>query len=108
MRVDTSKKIDRFITADNLETDGDKGFKYIKDDNGNLWVYIDDEFENHSKNVALGMSYNEDLNSFIRPQPYKSWIFDEESGSWSSPIDYPSDDAIYSWNEEILNWEEVI
>lgn len=108
MRVDTSKKVDKFITSDILESDGDKGFKYIKDNNSDLWVYIDDNFENHSNNVAIGMVLNDKLNAFTRPQPFPSWTFDEKSGSWNSPVENPNDGKTYSWNEENLRWEEVV
>ena len=67
---------------------------------------------NIRKNYAgIGYSYDLDLDAFIPPKPFNSWILDEEVCQWQSPVAYPSDVAegsFYVWNEDILNWEEVI
>ena len=61
------------------------------------------------KNFAgLGYKYDSTRDAFVPPQPFESWILNEETCLWDSPILYPSDDKIYNWNEDILNWEELI
>jgi len=64
------------------------------------------------KNYAgIGYSYSETLDAFIPPQPYPSWILDEEECKWNSPVQQPVFDPenpiFYIWNEELLNWEEI-
>ena len=58
--------------------------------------------------AGIGYQYDEQENIFITPQPYPSWI---RNGSfWNAPIPLPSDaseEKIYSWNEENLNWQEL-
>ncbi len=44
---------------------------------------------------------------FWIPQPYPSWIKNEELNEWEAPVSYPEDGLRYKWNEEILNWEEI-
>jgi len=39
------------------------------------------------------------------PQPYPSWIYDEELYSWNPPIEKPF--ANYIWHEEIQQWETL-
>lgn len=58
------------------------------------------------KNYAgIGFSYDENLDAFIPPKPYASWVLDEESGLWNAPIPYPGDDStLYQWNEESGEW----
>ena len=61
------------------------------------------------KNYAgIGYSYDNTKDAFIPPQPFSSWTLNEDTCLWDSPVPYPTDDKLYKWNEEILNWEEVI
>ena len=48
-----------------------------------------------------------DGTKFWLPQPYPSWIKNEELNEWEAPVPYPEDGLRYEWNEEILNWEEI-
>jgi hypothetical protein len=56
--------------------------------------------------AGIGYSYNEEEDIFVAPQPYPSWI---RSGSfWEAPVAMPTDDKIYTWNEDNISWDEVI
>jgi hypothetical protein len=58
------------------------------------------------KNYAgIGFTYDETLDAFIAPQPFASWILDEDTAQWVAPVPYPTDGLIYGWNEEELDWE---
>ena len=60
------------------------------------------------KNYAgIGYTYDVQRDAFIPPKPYNSWILNESTCNWNAPIPYPTDGQIYSWNEEILNWELI-
>jgi hypothetical protein len=39
---------------------------------------------------------------------YASWIFNEETCRFDSPIPYPTDDKLYVWNESSLSWDEFV
>ena len=61
---------------------------------------------NYRKNYAgLGYTYDETLDAFIAPQPYPSWVLDEDTARWEAPVAYPSDGSIYTWNEAELAWQ---
>jgi hypothetical protein len=60
--------------------------------------------KNHA---GIGYTYDEDRDAFIAPKPYSSWLLNEESCQWESPIPYPQDGNKYTWNETIKNWEIV-
>ena len=49
--------------------------------------------------AAIGYTYDESRDAFISPQPYPSWILDEDTCIWKAPIEVPSDDKQYSWDE---------
>jgi hypothetical protein len=64
---------------------------------------------NIRKNYAgIDYTYDEQRDAFIPPQPYGSWILNEITCQWESPVDYPTDGKMYTWNEELVNWQEVI
>jgi hypothetical protein len=57
--------------------------------------------------AGIGMSYNPSLDIFIPVKPCDSWVMNQEGSNWEAPIPYPTDGKTYSWNEELLNWEEI-
>lgn len=57
------------------------------------------------KNYAgIGYFYDSQLDAFIPPKSYPSWVLNENTGQWESPIPYPSDNKSYIWNEETVSW----
>ena len=59
---------------------------------------------NYRKNYAgVGYSYDEQLDAFIAPQPFDSWILDTNC-RWQPPVPYPTDNLIYKWDEAAGDW----
>ena len=57
------------------------------------------------KNYAgIGYSYDEQRDAFIPPKPYASFVLNEDTCLWESPVPYPTDGERYLWNEEELEW----
>jgi hypothetical protein len=57
------------------------------------------------KNYAgIGHVYDEVRDAFYNPQPYPSWLLDEETCIWGPPVAYPSDGNKYNWDESSLSW----
>ena len=60
------------------------------------------------KNYAgVGYTYDFDLDAFIAPKPFNSWILNKNSCKWEAPIEYPNDGKNYVWNESELKWDET-
>jgi hypothetical protein len=60
------------------------------------------------KNYAgIGFTYDEGRDAFISPKPFDSWLLDEETCLWQSPVPYPTDGKDYDWDEQTLSWVEV-
>ena len=56
------------------------------------------------KNYAgIGFSYDRTKDAFIPPKPFSSWILDDTTCLWKSPIDMPSTalatNQYYYWDE---------
>lgn len=67
-----------------------------------------DQSKAFRKNFAgIGYTYDKNRDAFIPPQPYPSWVLNEQTCNWDSPIPYPNDGSIYSWNEGTQIWDKV-
>jgi len=68
----------------------------------------EDQSKSLRKNYAgIGYTYDETRDAFIPPKPYNSWILNEDTCLWESPIPYPQDNNKYTWNESTLTWDIV-
>jgi hypothetical protein len=60
------------------------------------------------KNYAgIGYSYDEQRDAFIPPQPFPSWLLNENTCLWDAPISMPQDGKLYRWDEPTLSWIEI-
>jgi hypothetical protein len=60
----------------------------------------------YRKNYAgIGYHYDPDRDAFIPPQPFPSWLLNEDTCLWDPPIPYPNDGGDYTWNETDQTWE---
>ena len=71
------------------------------------------------KNYAgVGMIYDKDRDAFYSPQPYPSWLLNEDTCHWYPPMAYPkpeekeafsgSFDHLYEWDEDNVTWKVSI
>jgi len=58
--------------------------------------------KNHA---GIGYIYDEDRDAFIPKKPFNSWILNEDTCLWESPIPYPQDNNRYNWNEQNQSWD---
>ena len=60
------------------------------------------------KNYAgIGYTYDEARDAFIPPKPFNSWVLNEDTCLWDSPVAMPNDGKPYRWDEDTLNWVEI-
>ena len=69
---------------------------------------------NFRKNYAgIGYTYNADLDAFVPPKPFNSWVLNEETAQWNAPVPMPEDAGTgeppkrYQWDEDTVSWKEV-
>lgn len=61
------------------------------------------------KNYAgVGYSYDAQLDAFIPPQPYASWLLDGNTCLWQAPVAMPTDGKPYQWQESSQSWVEIV
>jgi len=60
------------------------------------------------KNFAgIGFTYDYARDAFIPPKPFNSWVLNENTCQWDPPIEEPSKDKLYRWDEENKAWLEL-
>lgn len=57
--------------------------------------------------AGIGYTYNSQLDAFIPPKPYPSWVLSPVMVDWEAPVPYPQDGKPYSWDEATLSWVEI-
>lgn len=63
---------------------------------------------NFRKNHAgIGYTYKPEIDAFVPPKPYPSWLLNDTTALWEAPIPLPNDGKGYEWNEENQQWVEV-
>jgi hypothetical protein len=63
---------------------------------------------NFRKNFAgIGYTYDEDKDAFIPKKPFNSWVLNETTCQWETPIVKIDNNNYYRWNETIQNWELI-
>lgn len=87
---------------------------------GGVYYNIDgtvslDQSKSLRKNFAsVGYFYNEQLDAFIPPKPFESWILNEDTCQWNAPVPYPTDAGTlenpkrYTWDETQTSWVEIL
>jgi hypothetical protein len=60
------------------------------------------------KNYAgIGFTYDRTRDAFISPQPFASWVLDDNTCLWNAPVAMPTDGKFYNWDEATTAWVEV-
>lgn len=81
------------------------GVHYLRNDDGSLAEPSNDQTKALRKNFAgVGFSYRKDLDAFISPKPFESWVLNEESCLWEAPTEQPNDGRLYAWDENTKSW----
>ena len=62
---------------------------------------------NKRKNYAgIGYTYREDIDAFVAPKPYASYVLNETTAQWEPPVPMPNDGGQYTWDEDNQAWVE--
>jgi hypothetical protein len=65
---------------------------------------------NHNMRVryaGIGYSYNADIDAFVPPKPFASWVLNNTTANWEAPIPMPVvEGKMYYWDEATTSWVE--
>ena len=76
---------------------------------GDSFRWVQTSYNNNfRKNYAgKGYTYDKTRDAFYAPQPYPSWVLDEDTCRWDAPTPRPDDDKMYVWDEDTTSWKEI-
>ena len=85
------------------------GIAFCKEQWGGNWVQTSYNNNIRKRYAAIGYSYNTDLDAFVPPKPYESWVLNSETAEWESPIGPSPErteedrktDSRYEWDESL-------
>jgi hypothetical protein len=103
--IDENNIVLRVLVGNNSEPDEGEAFMNSL---GGTWVKTSYNGNIRKNYAGIGMSYDAERDAFIAPQPYPSWILDEETCCWEAPVAYPTDGIMYVWDEETTDWKATV
>ena len=80
---------------------------------GGNWKQTSYNHNFRKRYAGIGYTYNAELDAFIPPKPFASWILNNTEANWEAPVAMPADagmsegQKMYTWNEETTSWDEV-
>jgi hypothetical protein len=96
------------ILDENGEENEQKGIDFCSNLLGGTWKQTSYNAKIRKNYAGIGYTYDEGRDAFIPPKPYNSWLLDEDKAKWKAPVDYPTDDKRYTWDEETTSWKELV
>lgn len=105
--IDNNNKVIRVLVCDNNDPNGDEGYQWLINNLGGTWIQT--SYNNNIRKQFAGIGYKYDANAdvFIAPQPYPSWLLDDNF-DWQPPVAIPGNADDWFWDEEIGNWVEAV
>jgi hypothetical protein len=100
--IDSDNKVIRVIVVSNdLEANG---AQWCHDTFGGTWVQTSYNATIRKNYAGQGYTWDSVRDAFIPPQPYPSWLLNEDTCQWQPPVAMPQDGQMYSWDEAAGEW----
>jgi hypothetical protein len=103
--LDQNNIVLRVLVTDNNDPAGDEGLSWLVNNLGGTWVQTSYNSTIRKNFAGIGFTYDTNLDAFIPPKPFESWILNQETCLWDAPISKPTGN--YVWDESVVNWVEV-
>ena len=75
---------------------------------GGTWVQTSYHGNIRKNYAGIGYTYRADIDAFVPPQPYPSWVLNNDTAQWEAPVPMPTDGKQYTWDEDTQSWVEVV
>ena len=95
------------ILDENGQESEQKGIDFCSNLLGGTWKQTSYNGNIRKNYAGVGYTYDKGRDAFIAPKPFASWLLNESTAQWKAPVDYPTDNKKYTWNETTPSWVEV-
>jgi hypothetical protein len=84
------------------------GIEFLNNLQGSVSIWKQTSYNNNFRKryAGIGYTYNLEHDAFIPPQPFESWVLDEQELIYKPPVAYPTDGNMYIWDENTVSWVE--
>lgn len=113
--VDENNIVLRVLVGDNDDPNGDEGYQWLIDNLGGTWIktsyntsqgqHLFGGTQLRGNYASPGYKYYEDIDAFMPPKDYPSWIINSENYTWIPPVPKP-DSGLWEWDEATVSWKE--
>jgi hypothetical protein len=101
--IDDQNIVVRVLVGDNNAPD--EGEEFVKS-LGGTWVKTSYNGTIRKNFAGIGFTFDEANDWFHAPQPFASWTLNANA-QWVAPVEKPTDDKLYAWDEEEGQWNEL-
>ena len=112
--LDENNVVKRVIVVGNADTSDANGVEkehigaaFCERLLGGTWKQTSYNGNMRKRYAGIGYVYHADIDAFVPPKPYPSWVLDTEEANWKAPVPEPTDGKVYTWVEATLEWKEV-
>jgi hypothetical protein len=109
-RIDENNVVTQVVVVANKDTadaDGVEkehiGAAFLEKLLGGTWKQTSFSGKTRKNYAGVGYTYREDIDAFVPPKPYPSWVLDADA-QWQAPVPMPDDGKMYSWDEDTQSW----
>jgi hypothetical protein len=102
--IDDNNIVLRVLVGDNNDPAGDEGYKWLIDNLGGNWIQTSYNGTIRKNFAGIGYIYDPIADHFFSPQPFPSWILNENA-QWQPPVPMPVEEGkVFVWDEPSLSW----
>ena len=122
-KIDENNVVTQVIVVDNKDItdphtgqeDEILGIAFCKKLLGGNWVQTSYNNNLRVRYAGIGYTYNRALDAFVPPKPFESWVLNNETADWESPVGpapalteaETTAFSRYEWDEENGAWKLV-
>ena len=110
-RIDENNIVTSVVVVENKDTSDAAGIEkehigaaHLEKILGGTWKQTSYNGNMRKNYAGIGYTYRADIDAFVPPQPFASWVLNEMTAQWEPPVPYPTDGNLYQWDEATTNW----
>ena len=119
-KIGIGNKVEQVLVVhNNVATSEQAGVEFLQNLYGSRDTWIQTSYNTYGgvhrlggtpfrKNFAgVDYTYDQIRDAFIPKKPFNSWILNETTCLWESPVSKPDDGEKYEWNETTTSWDQI-